>query len=72
MLENSRTGLIAQINPERNYRPDEVAAILRCDRRTIYRRIEKGELECLSGASGYLKRIPGDAIIAMIEQMSIP
>lgn len=69
MLENSRAGLARQIDLERNYRPDEVARIFRCDRRTVYRWIEKGDLGCMEGPSGYLKRIPGQAIVAMIERM---
>ncbi len=69
MLENSRTGLAAQINPDKNYRPDEVAVIFRCDRRTVYRWIERGHLKCMEGPSGYLKRIPGRTILEMIETM---
>ena len=71
MLENSRAGLTAQINPDRNYRPDEVAAIFRCDKSTVYRWIERGHLECIEGPSGYLKRIPGKAIREMVEIMPV-
>jgi predicted site-specific integrase-resolvase len=72
MLENSRAGLARQINKDRSYRPDEVAAIFRCDRRTVYRWIEKGYLGCAEGPSGYLKRIPGQVILEMVERMPAP
>lgn len=65
---NSEAGLAAQINPEKNYRPDEVAAIFRCGKRTVYGWIQRGLLGCVEGPSGYVKRIPGQAIIAMIER----
>jgi excisionase family DNA binding protein len=72
MPEDSKTRLAAQINPEKKYRPDEVARIFRCDRRTVYRWIEKGDLGCMEGPSGYLKRIPGQVILEMIEEMPAP
>ena len=70
MLENSRTGLAAQINPKKNYRPDEVARIFRCGRRTIYGWMQRGLLGCVEGPSGYVKRISGQAIIGMIEEQA--
>jgi excisionase family DNA binding protein len=52
------------------YKPSEVAALLRCDARTVYGMIDRGELPLI--VVGRVLRIPGDPVRALLQGRKPP
>jgi excisionase family DNA binding protein len=52
------------------YKPSEVATLLRCDPRTVYGMIDRGELPSIT--AGRVIRIPGDAVRALLQGRKPP
>lgn len=48
------------------YKPSEVAKMLRCDARTLYAMIDRGELRAIK--LGRVIRIPADEVDALLAQ----